>query len=372
MLLLPRLLALPQPFFLDDAAQAHLSRHQVTREVEREVLTRLHRGLYAVTDTWHATPPWDQHLGLVHAAHRAHPGYVTSHVSAARLHGLPLPGRRLPQAVLTVDDDSTTSGHEWLDLRRGELPGDERTTLADIDVTTIPRTVVDCARSLRLPEAVAIADAALRAGRCTADDLVRVRRGQRRWPGVTRADVVFAHADPRRESWLESASAVTFHSWGVPLGVPQVDVFSPDGEWLARVDVAWASLGVVGEADGRGKFLGAPELGLGDVPADVARRLLRSHDRAESLRGLGLQVVRWTSQERASSPRTVVARWHRAVAAAAASSHRAVFRCSCCRLPPTDCEFDRFPGLTSARRAAQLARSRVGRGWGQTKGERTT
>lgn len=359
MLLLPRLLALPQPFFLEDAAGADVSRHQVAREVGRDVLTRVHRGMFAVTDVWNETPPWERHLGLARAAHRAHPGYVTSHVSAAGLHGLPLPGRDLPRAVLTVGDDCTTSRHRWLDLRRGGLPTEQRTRLEDVEVTSAARTVVDCARSLHLPEAVAIADAALRAGQCTSDDLVRVRRGQRRWPGVTGADAVFAYADPRRESWLESVSAVTFHGWGVPLGVPQVDVFSEDGEWLARVDVAWAALGVVGEADGRGKFLGAPELGLGDAPSDVAQRLLRSHDRAESLRGLGLQLVRWTAQERAGSPLTVVTRWHRAVTAAAASRHRAVLRCSCCRLPPTDCEFDRFPGLSPAGRAAQLATSGV-------------
>lgn len=367
-MLLTRLQSLPQPFFLDDAADAGVTRHQVARAVEREVLTRVHRGLFAVADTWQGTAPWDQHLGLADAAHRAHPGYVTSHVSAAGLHGLPLPSRRLPLAVLTVDDDSTTSQHGWLDLRRGGLPADERTSLAEVDLTTVARTVVDCSRSLHLPEAVAIADAALRTGACSAADLTSVRRGQRRWPGVTGADAAFAFADPRRESWLESASAVTFHSWGMPLGVPQVDVFTPDGEWLGRVDVAWPTLGVVGEADGRGKFLGAPELGLGDAPADVAARLLRSHDRAESIRSLGLQMVRWTSRERTESPLAVVTRWHRAVAAAAASDHRAVLRCSCCRRPPTDCEFDRFPGLTPARRAAELARSRERRG--QVRGER--
>lgn len=357
-MLLPRLLALPQPFFLEDAAEVGISRHQVARELARGVLLRVHRGLYAVTEGWQATPPWTQQLGLAAAAHRAHPGHVTSHVSAAGLHGLPLPARGSAHAVLTVRDASTTSRHAWLDLRHGHLPDEHLAVVADVPLTTVPRTVVDCARTLRLPDAVAVADAALRAGHCTSDELQAVRRRQRRWPGVTGADAVFAFADPRRETWLESASAVTFHGWGMPLGVPQVDVFTLDGEWLARVDVAWAALGVVGEADGRGKFLGAPELGLGEAPADVAARLLHSHDRAESLRSVGLQVVRWTPQERIGSPQAVVARWHRAVSAAAASPHRALLRCTCCRMRATDCEFDRFPGLTAARRAALLAISR--------------
>ncbi|QKE82734.1 type IV toxin-antitoxin system AbiEi family antitoxin domain-containing protein [Arthrobacter sp. NEB 688] len=368
-MLLPDLTALPQPFFLDDAAAAGITRHQVTREVGRGVLTRVHRGLYAVADGWNGTPPWQQQLGLAAAAHRAHPGHVTSHHSAAGLHGLPLPQQGLHQAVLTVEDTSTTSRHAWLDLRHGELPDAERTLVADVPLTTVPRTVVDCARSLHRPDAVAVADAALRAGHCTSHELVAVRRGQRRWPGVTGADAVFAFADPRRESWLESASAVTLHGWGMPLGVPQVDVFSLDGEWLARVDVAWAELGVVGEADGRGKFLGDPELGLGDAPTDVAARLLHSHDRAESLRSVGLQVVRWTSAERIARPQAVVARWHRAVGAAAVTPHRALLRCTCCGIPATDCEFDRFPGLTPARRATQLAISRVVGTRGQVRGE---
>ena len=367
-MLLTRLTSLPQPFTRADAAAVGISRHQLDREVRRGVATRLHRGLYAATDGWDALAPWERLPGLALAAFRAHPDAVVSHLSAAALHGLVLPAKVRELAVITVDDDSTTARHPWIDLRRGALPAADVTRFGEVPVTAARRTVVDCFRSQRLADAVAMADDALRRGVCTHGELLTVRREQRRWPGITAADRGFDLVDARRDSWFESTSAVVLHGWGMPVGVPQVDVLDAGGTWLARVDVAWPSLGVVGEADGRGKFLGAPTLGLTDEPAAVARRLTASHDRAEALRATGLQVVRWTPAEVWGAPLALVARWRGAVDAAARSRHRAALRCRCCGLDATDCEFVRFPGL---RRGASTGRT--GKKWeyrgGQVRGE---
>lgn len=342
-MLLPTLLALPQPFLRDEAADAGVSRHQLDRQVRRGVLTRVHRGLYAVTDVWAPLEPWRRYPGVVECARRCRPDAVVSHVSAVQVHGLPLPGRPPSRAVLTVEDASTTFRHPWVDLRRGAMPEGDVVDDVGSRVTTVPRTVVDCFRSLPLPDAVAIADAALRRGDCTADQLVAARRRQRRWPGVAAADTGFRLVDPRRETWLESTSAVRLVSWGLPLGIPQVDVLTGAGNWLARVDVAWPEVGVIGEADGRGKWLGDDALGLDGDPEQVRRRLLGSHERAEAIRSLGLGVVRWSPEESRTRPLAVVGRWHEAVAEVARRGHRGVLRCTCCHLPATDCSFDRFP-----------------------------
>jgi hypothetical protein len=343
--LLETLTALPQPFTREVATSAGVSRHQIQRELDRGVLTAVHRGLYAVTDDWNATPPWRRHPGLARAAWREHPDTVVSHLSAAALLELRLPPTGLGVAVLTTADRSTTARHPWIDLRHGRLPERHVTTVDDLPVTTPARTLVDCFRSLRLPEAVAVADHAIDSGRCSAADIVAARREERRWPWVTRVDEGLPLVDPRRESWFESTSAVTLCQWGVPLGIPQVDVHTPDGDFVARVDVSWPGTGVVGEADGRGKFLGDEQLGLSDHPEAVARRLLSSHDRAESLRSLRLQVVRWHPEEVRTRPLAVARRWHIAVARSRAEPHGAVLRCRCCRADPTDCEFVRLPGV---------------------------
>ena len=111
------------------------------------------------------------------------------------------------------------------------------------------------------------------------------------------------------------------------------------GEFVARVDVAWPERGLVGEADGRGKYLGEFEDGFGREPEDVARRVIAAAQRETWLRDLGLQVVRWDTAEIVSSPHRVARRWQHAAWVADPSRVRAQFVCVCHRTalnPPFD------------------------------------
>jgi predicted transcriptional regulator of viral defense system len=348
---------LPQPFWRREALAAGLTRHELAGLARRGRLVRLHPGLYAVALAWEATSPWDRHQSLAHAAARGVPGCVASHVSAASLWGLPTPWRPPRLAHLTLfGGPSTTSNavrtsrnHDWFRLHRGALGSAQVTEHRGIRLTTPARTVVDSLRQLWLPDGVAIGDAALRRGIAQVSELRTERLAQRRWQHVTRVDAALPLLDPRRENWLESASAVLLHSVGVPLALPQVEVFDEWGNFLARVDAYWPEAGVVGEADGRGKYLDAAA--AGDRPErEVAARLVAAAARESRLRDTGLEVFRWEPREVVRTPEVVARRYHSACRRGDPLRVQAVLRCSCCRAPLTQCAVDRV--LLPIRRSA--------------------
>jgi hypothetical protein len=165
---------------------------------------------------------------------------------------------------------------------RAALPADEVVVRAGVLVTSVPRTVADCLRHLPRPDAVALADAALHSGRTDEEKVRQALRRQTGWPWAGAAGLHMALVDGRRESPLESRSAVVMADHGIPTPVLQWQVRTASGDVVARVDFAWPELGVVGEADGRTKYTG-----------DAARVVEAEKDRQALLETLGLVVVRW-------------------------------------------------------------------------------
>jgi hypothetical protein len=84
--------------------------------------------------------------------------------------------------------------------------------------------------------------------------------------------------DGRSESPLESISRLAMVALGA-LPRSQVEVFSTDGRFIARVDFYWDNLGLVGEADGREKY--------------TDDQLWQEKLRQEALTDRGLVVERW-------------------------------------------------------------------------------
>jgi hypothetical protein len=160
-------------------------------------------------------------------------------------------------------------------------------------VLTPDRTVVDCLRTMSPANGVAVADQAVRSYATTLRDVRHIIDAQRRWRGRPRAVAAVGLVDPRRETWLESYSFVKLHRLGIDLPTPQVEVFDEWGRFVGRVDGMWISDGVVGEADGQGKYL----MGFGDHDGTSGRtaalRVVEEKVREDSLRDLGLEVVRW-------------------------------------------------------------------------------
>jgi hypothetical protein len=185
----------------------------------------------------------------------------------------------------------TSYPDDWRRVLQAETPGTHLISHDGMRVTDGSRTVVDCFRQLRFRDALAVADAAVGKGLTTPAALQKMRQFQAGWPGVLAAERGIPLVDGLRESWLESASVATSHELGYPMPASQVWIHAPDGELVGRVDFLWLEWGVVGEADGMAKYLGAYD--DDPSPAAAGQRVLLERNRERRLEGLGFAVARW-------------------------------------------------------------------------------
>ena len=172
------------------------------------------------------------------------------------------------------------------------LPADHVISHRGVPLTSVPRTVIDLARTLPSAEGVAVADSALHAGLTSKSELASVIADCARWPGLRRARAVTAFSDARSESVLESLSRAVFHQAGLPPPDLQVWV-GDDEEAIARVDFLWRRYRTVGEADGALKY---------QNPARARAQL----ERDARLRAAGYEVVHFTWPEITRVPAQVI------------------------------------------------------------------
>lgn len=264
----------------------------VTRRLANGRWTSLRRGAFSPYAELEADQRW--RAEVVAAAGAFAGELVLSHAHAARAHGLPQPlGGWGP---LTFTRTSGSRRRDTALVYVASLDPSDITIFGRMPVTSLARTVIDCARTLPGRDALAMADAALRSGRLTAGDLGRTLQRQGHWPGVARARVVVGRADGRRESPAESWSAWAFAEHGVPAPLWQVEVRDARGALAGRVD-SWWKEGVAGEVDGRAKYR-LRALERGGVSADTLARVLDEERLREmAVRRTGALVVRWDPRD---------------------------------------------------------------------------
>lgn len=269
-----------------------LARDHPARSLERRArqgeLTRVGRGSYA------AEPPGtevERRVALARAriavtAARLDDGVIFSHASAALLWDLPtlvVPDRT--HVIQRYRPGGRNDPHVFRHVMR--IDRAEWTTLLGRRVTTLERTVVDCACSMSSAGALVIADAALRAG---ADPevivaLVRSRRGAR---GVAGARLVCARADAGAESPGETLTRLRLLDAGLPVPTTQIAVATHAGRF--RIDLGWPEHRVGIEFDGRVKYSGL----FGRAPVDA---LIQEKRREDALREAGWTLLRVTWQD---------------------------------------------------------------------------
>ena len=154
-------------------------------------------------------------------------------------------------------------------------------------MTSLGRTVLDLCRTLPIEQAVAAGDRALAYGMVVdalEDALLQLGRS----PGVRTARRAIQLMDGRSESVGESVSRVRIISDGLPVPELQLDIRTPDGAFVARVDFCWKEERTVGEFDGKIKYgrLLRPGQRIEDVVYEEKKR-------EDAIRDLGWKVVRW-------------------------------------------------------------------------------
>lgn len=311
----PRPWSLPsEPTSLAQLRAMGVSEAMIRTRLQRGELLRLRHGVFIAATRWPDTPV-EQHILLAVAEQVMHPDAVISHASAACIWGLPHPctGHWHDSAVeLTRSAGARPSSGQAIH-HLGRLPAGQVLRAAG-HVTTSPcRTAVDLARTLELPQALVLLDAAARLA--VEGFVARPRRADFRNPALIaaareslfdaarsvhcrRLDEAISVTEPCRESPIESLAAGYFHVAGLPVPSFQEPIRTAAGTFFA--DCYWKEQRLVGEADGAGKY---------DEPgAAVAEK-----EREQLLRDQDLRMVRWLGKEIMFRPQVVVDRVARAL-----------------------------------------------------------
>ena len=241
--------------------------------VERGEVERLARGVYGLLS-----------LGPDRLAAVGYDG-VVSHTSAAIAWRLPVLVRPEKPHITVPANRRPRAGRpaelHWAGVSRAERAA---------RLTSLLRTVLDCARILPFGEALAIADAALATGRLTRDELESAAAAMR-GPGRPNAVRVAAEASRQSESFLESMLRSLLISAGIGGFEPQAVVQT--GGARVRVDLGHRAAQVALEAEGY-EFHGSPAAFAADCR------------RYDDLITAGWLVLRFTYQQVIGDPAWVV------------------------------------------------------------------
>lgn len=227
-------------------------------------------------------------VGALHTQLRAE--HVFGHASAALLLGCRV--WSTPRET-HVYQHYRASGHACDDVRRHSwtLAPDDVADAAGLPVTTLERTVVDCARTLHPLEGLVIADSALALGaeRGALLDVLAAGAGHR---GVRRAGLVIELADAGAQSAWETWTRYELLRVGLPRPTTQMPVETDRGRFHTDLGYEPWALGI--EFDGQVKY--RPD---GVRPGhDPAQEYLREKARAEAIRRAGVTIEHVTAADK--------------------------------------------------------------------------
>ena len=221
---------------MDQAFAAGLSPGQVQRRVQSGAWTRIARGVYRIAG---APETWDQ---AALAACLSRPGAVVSRLTAARVHDLTSSVHPLPSVTVPMGTSSRVSAAR---THRARLTPIDICQVGPIPVTTIERTLVDCAEMLGPRRLCDLVDAAMHTKRITARSVDDAWERAERAPGRRgRKQLERALVAWRNPVTADLAAEVRLirilHQWGFPDPERQIPIIDRHGTTIARVDLGWS------------------------------------------------------------------------------------------------------------------------------------
>jgi predicted transcriptional regulator of viral defense system len=250
---------------------------------------RLRKGVYVGAGSLVSAGARERHLiDCVAVLLSLGPGPVLSHASAARLHELVLPRGHSPEVRLS-DVDQWRRGRGYR-VAQATISAVETEPWLQFRTTSVPRTLVDCAREWSLTDGVVAIDAALHEKRTTRADILRAVLGGTHRPGVAQAARALDLSDGRAESPLETRGRLAMLAAGLPGPELQVEIHGPAG-LLGRVDAWYEEAALAIEFDGQVKYTdpryaSSPEKVLWDEKR-----------REDAMRACGIRFVRVVNED---------------------------------------------------------------------------
>ena len=269
------------------------SDNDLRRWVRQGVLLRVRGGIY----TTRTVDEDGDFLATLRGAAKAGDDVVVSHRAAAALYDLPLWSRDPIPEVTRAEGGSQIPG---VRVHRYGVAPDQIVQRSGLRVTSLERTLIDVCRVVPLSEALVTLDAAARDlgpdfelfGRLL-EQLGDINFRKRAWQAAQWVDGL-------AENPFESFSRGQLLQQGIPRPLLQWWVGDGADTWY-RPDKLWPWVGLIGEADGRGKY--RRDTRAGPDP------LVLEKDRQDWFDDRDFALVRWGVRRIALTPGDVAARW---------------------------------------------------------------
>src|SRR4051812_4446618 len=251
---------------LDDPRRGpvHLRRELIARglgdkEIAREVghgsLHRVRHGAYAIGESWRACDLVGRHALACRAVLRqARTRVVVSHVSGVGEWDIAQWELALDAVHITRADQRAGRVEAGVHQHLGALRPEDIVTRNGILLTGVPRTCLDAVSLVDVEHGLVLVNDALHSELTTIEELAECARYMEQWPGSLRHRVVLRLANGRIESVGESRFFFLCWDQGLPLPIPQYEIYDDSGRLVAVVDFAWPELGLFVEFDGKIKY----------------------------------------------------------------------------------------------------------------------
>ncbi len=289
---------LPRLILAKDLSRIGLTTRALSAQARSGKLVRIRHGVYVEAARWNDLKPWEQYrLGVEAAAETFTSPTTFSHHSAATIRGIPVILRKQPVHALTA---FSAGGRSRAGVRRHYVPEQAHNSeqLEGFLITGRVRTVLDIAATVPFAEAVVPIDHVLKPDvvrgvpAVSKGELLAGIDGTYSQAAARRIGAVVDFADPQSSSPGESYSRGLIHVAGFAPPVLQYRVRN-GGVTIATTDFYWEETRVVGEFDGREKYL-KPEYLRGRTPSDV---VYEEKVREDRIRATGRNVARWAWDE---------------------------------------------------------------------------
>ena len=252
--------------------------------------------MYARVSFWDALSKPQRLLHIMRTMQGLHPEWVFCRESAAVAFGLWVTHERLDAVDVATSRSSRNANSK--SARWHVVEDDDFVVVQGLRVTSLPRTVFDCMRTVDFEQALAVADSALRvSGRSSSWFVSRFRRIGRNPTGMAHAVRTMRYADARSESGGESIARARMIRHGIALPELQVALAQPlNPRRSFRVDYLWTRLDgsrVLGEFDGMQKYEDEAMLG----GRSSLRALADERRREAQLTLYGMPIVRFSYKD---------------------------------------------------------------------------
>ena len=202
------------------------------RDLRSGRLERAHRGVYRLPDAE------DPHAAARAAVRHLGASAVVVIDSAAGLHQLE-GARNRPTVAAAVPRGSERRQRAGIALHFWDMPASDVVEVDGIAVTSVVRTLADCARLLPRFEAVALVDSALHRGLVVPEQFDQIGAIMGRRPGCPAGRQVLRDARVGAQSPLETRVRLRASDGGFPPDRLQVPVHEAQGRLIGIVDLGY-------------------------------------------------------------------------------------------------------------------------------------